>query len=193
MQYSPLTFQELKENSWWYLLLGIGLAAVGALAIFYSTTATIISVLALGSFLVTSGLFEGFKSFKVSRWSNFFLHLFLAIIYIIGGIFIIFNPTLSALNLTLLLALFFTISGVTKIIFGITQPILYKGWLIANGVLTLILGLLIWNQWPVSGLWVIGAFIGIDMLFTGLTWIMIGTTAKDLHLPVVQERQPERK
>lgn len=196
MQYSPLTFQELKENSWWYLILGIGLVAVGALAIFYSTTATIISVLALGALLVTSGLFEGFKSFKISRWSNFFLHLFLAIVYIIGGGFIILNPGLSALNLTLLLSIFFVISGVTKVIFGASQPVLYKGWLIANGIVTFILGLLIWNQWPASGLWVIGTFIGIDMIFTGITWIMIGTTARDLHLPTMAttpDRTPDRR
>ena len=194
MQYSPITFQDLKENSWWYILLGIGLVAVGSLAIFYATTATMISVLALGALLVTSGLFEGFKSFKVSRWSNFFLHLFLAIIYVIGGIFIILNPGLSALNLTLLLAIFFVISGVTKVIFGATQPILYKGWIIANGILTFILGILIWYQWPMSGLWVIGTFIGIDMLFTGLTWIMIGTTARDIHLPALSpERTPDKR
>lgn len=168
--------QQLRENKNWYLFLGASLVVFGTLAVIFALTSTLVSVIYLGILLVILGLFEGIKSFKINRWSNFFLHLFLSILYIVGGIFIMLNPAINALTLTLLLAIFFVISGILKTIFALTQQITHKGWLLLNGLLTLLLGILIWAEWPYSGLWVIGTLVGIDAIITGWTWIMLALT-----------------
>lgn len=179
-QINPHALKQLKKNSSWYLALGIGLVTLGSLATIFSFISTIVSVIYLGIFIIILGLFEGVKALKIHLWSNFFLHLFLSILYIIIGIFIILNPAASALSLTFLLSIFFVVSGIMRIIFGLSKHVPHRIWLVINGIVTLILGLLIWYEWPYSGLWVIGTFIGIDTILTGWTWIMLSIEAKKL-------------
>lgn len=173
-----LSLKQLQENRSWFLALGITLVVLGTLAVLFSYTTTIFSVIYLGIFLIIVGLFEGIQSFTLSKWGTFFLHLFLGILYTIGGIFIVANPKVNAISLTLLLAIFLVAAGILRIIFAITKNLPHKGWLALNGVLTLILGILIWIQWPISGLWVIGMFVGLDVLFAGWTLIMLALKAK---------------
>lgn len=172
---------QLRENSTWYLLLGIGLVILGTLAVIFSYTSTIFSVVYLGLLLMAVGCFEIFQAFKVSKWSTFFLHLMLGILFTIGGLFMVMDPTINAINLTLFLAVFFVVTGILKIVFAFAKHIPHKFWLILNGALTTILGILIWKQWPYSGLWVIGMFVGIDAIFTGWTWIMLSLAAKKMN------------
>lgn len=189
MTYDGTALKQLKENSSWYLILGIGLVVLGTLAVFYSFFATLISVIYLGILVLCLGIFEGIKSFSINKWSSFLLHLFISILYCIGGIFIIANPELNAITLTLLLAIFFIVAGIARIVFALTQHIPHKGWVLFNGAITLLLGILIWQQWPYSGLWVLGMFTGIDMIFMGFTWIQLSMMAKKLQLPVETFRQ----
>lgn len=174
--------KQLKENKGWYLALGLGLIALGTLAIIFSLISTEIMVIYLGALLLVFGVFEIVKSLKISHWSNFFLHLFLGILYIIAGIFIVTNPLINALSLTLLLAIFLVVSGVARIIFSFTNNVHNKRWLLLNGIITLLLGILIWAQWPYSGLWVIGTIVGIDAIFTGWTWVILALEADKIKI-----------
>ena len=175
------TIKQLKENANWFLILGISLVVLGTLGIIFSYVSTLFSVVYLGSFLIVLGIFEGIKSFKVHQWSNFFLHLSLSIVYTMGGFFIVFYPIINAISLTLLLALFFIVAGILRIVFSISKHTPHRAWLALNGLLTLLLGILIVYQWPLSGLWVIGMFVGIDILFTGWTWIMLSMAVKKIE------------
>ena len=172
--------KQLKENSNILFLLGISLTVIGSLAVIFAYASTLFSVVYLGILLIIVGFIEGFQSFKLHKWGNFFLHFFLGILYIIAGFFIISNPTINAITLTLFLAIFFVVSGIAKIIFSFSKQVPHKGWLALNGVLTTILGILIWSQWPFSGFWVIGVFVGIDTIFTGWTLIMLSLAAKNM-------------
>lgn len=176
----PLSRKQLQQNWGWYLALGIGLVILGTLATFYAWTTTLFSVVYLGFLLIILGIFEGTQSLKISEWSNSFLHLFLGVLYTIAGLYMVWDPGINALSLTLLLAIFFVVSGILKIIFATINEIPHKMWLIANGVITTLLGILIWEQWPISGLWAIGLLVGIDILFTGWTLIMLSLAAKNL-------------
>lgn len=177
---NPLALHQLKKNANWYLMLGIGLVILGTLAVMFSVASTLFSVMYLGALLVMVGIFEGIKSFKINLWGSFFLHVALAILYIACGIYMIVNPMANALALTLLLAIFFVVSGVLRIGFSFVKNLPHRGWLLVNGILTLVLGLLIWQQWPSSGVWALGMLVGIDMIFTGWTWIMLSLRAKSL-------------
>lgn len=172
--------KQLRENVNWFLLLGIGLVVLGVLAIVFSYWSTILSVVYLGAFLLAFAVFEAVKSFKVNKWSHFFLHVFLSVLYAFCGLSLVLYPAINALTLTLVLAAFFAVSGVVKIVYALTKNIPHKGWLVLNGALAVLLGVLIWMQWPSSGLWVIGMFVGLDAVFTGLTWIMLSVYGKTL-------------
>lgn len=92
------------------------------------------------------------------------------------------NPKASATSLTLILGIFFVLSGLLRIIFSMVRDSPHRGWLFINGILTLILGILIWYEWPYSGLWVIGTLVGIDTIINGWTWVMLSLIARKLKM-----------
>lgn len=169
----------LHENWGWYSALGASLVALGAFAIIFSFFTTLVSVVYLGFFITALGLIEVFQAFKSRFWGGFFLHLFLSVLYLIGGLFIALNPTINALTLTLLLGFFFIASGVLQLFFVTTSKVPHRGWLAFNGVISVLLGSLILYEWPVSGLWVIGTLVGVNAMITGWTWIALALAAKN--------------
>jgi len=172
---------QLREYRGWFMVLGILLIALGSLAIMFAYTSTLFSVVYLGALLVVLGIFELVHAFSFHPWTRFLLHLLLGLLYVASGAYILWNPALNALTLTLLLAIFFVISGIARFMFAMLHPqIPHHGWLAFNGIVTFVLGILIWYQWPVSGLWVIGTLVGIDAIFTGWAWIMLAVAAKRL-------------
>ena len=187
--YHPNALEQLKKNALWYMALGVGLVIFGAACIVYAFSATMFSVVYFGILLIIAGLFEGVKAFKINKWDSFFLHIFLCILYIAVGILIIKNPIENAITLTLLLALFFVISGLAKIAFSLLYNVPHKWLILLNGVITVILGILIWQQWPASGLWVIGMFLGIDLIFTGISWISLALFSQQLPSNVIQQQK----
>jgi len=102
------------------------------------------------------------------------------VLYVVVGFMVLGNPAAGATVLTLLIALFFLIAGAFRIIVALTMRFPEWHWLLANGAITLLLGLLIWKQWPSSALWVIGLFIGIELIFTGSAWVMLSLAARRL-------------
>lgn len=169
---------QLQKNRHLYLGLGIGLVVLGTLAMLFTYTATLFSIIYLAGFLLIIGAFEAAQAFKMHFWSKFFLHFILAALYLFVGSFMLLNPTLNAITLTLFLAFFFAVSGFLRIIFALAHDLPHRGWIIFNGILSIVLGFLIWQQWPASGLWTIGLFVGINAIFTGWSWIMLASKVK---------------
>lgn len=170
--------EQIQHNRGWFLALGIGLIALGTLALFYTVTSTLVSVIYIGMLLLIAGIFEGIKAFKIHPWSSFFLHLILAILYAVIGVYVVLYPGVNALALTLLLGIFLVASGIFKIVFSFTTHMLHKNWILFNGIITLLLGFLILIEWPYSGLWVLGTFLAIDLIFTGWSWVMLAMMTK---------------
>jgi uncharacterized membrane protein HdeD (DUF308 family) len=96
------------------------------------------------------------------------------------GMFVVKEPVESTLEFTLLIAAMFFVSGILRIISAMTLQ--YTGWglVLLNGVISVLLGVMIYRQWPASGTWVIGLFVGIDMIFNGFSWIMLSLGLKSL-------------
>jgi uncharacterized membrane protein HdeD (DUF308 family) len=112
--------------------------------------------------------------------------LLMGLLYVVVG-FLFLNRPVSALEaLTLLLACALIVGGIFRIIGSLMYRFPHWGWICMGGVLNLILGLLIWGIWeqsPFQSLWVIGLFVGIDMIFNGCTWIMLALRLKQLPKP----------
>ena len=173
-------FEELRRSWGWYVGLGILLIVLGFLSIGYAVTATVASVIVFGWLMVIGGVFEAGHAFWRRRWSGFFVDLAIGILYAVVGAMLIVNPLAGAATLTLLIAMFLFISGIFRIVASLTNRFHNWGWLLLDGIVNVILGVMIWRQWPVSGLWVIGLFVGIEMLFNGWSMLMLGTLVHNL-------------
>jgi uncharacterized membrane protein HdeD (DUF308 family) len=171
---------EVRKHSTWFLVIGIALVILGMIAIGYAVEMTIVSVLFLGWLLIIGGIFEVIHGFSRRQWSGFFINLLAGVLYAVAGVVMIANPALAAVSLTLLIAIILIVAGLFRLVVAFSTPLHHRGWLILNGVISILLGVMIWRSWPVSGLWVIGMFIGIDMIFDGWTEIMLALSVRRL-------------
>ena len=158
------------------LLLVLGLIAIGAAAFL-----TLASMVLIGGLLIMVGLLQRLHAFAYRRWGGFFVDLLASILYLVLGFMIVANPGASAEALTLLIALFLIFGGIFRIVIASMIRFYNAAWLLLHGAINLLLGIMIWQQWPLSGHWVIGLFVGIDLIFNGWSLIMLGLAAKKLH------------
>lgn len=162
--------RELAQNWGWFLALGIGLGVVGVLAIVYSIRATVASMYFFGGVLVAAAAIECTNAVMVGRWSGFFLHLLGVLLFGVTGFLLLRYPVISAESLTMLMAIYFIVGGTFEVVAPLFMGLPDAGWHVLNGVISILLGILVLTQWPISGLWAIGLFVGIDLLFHGITW-----------------------
>lgn len=169
---------DARKNWGWFLAFGILLIILGLGVISASYYATVFSVVLFGVFLLAGGVVQIIQAFLAHKWSGFFLTLFLGILYLITGFICVTKPSLAAINITLWIAAFCFVVGLFRMIISLILRYDQWGWVFFNGLVTFILGLMIYSNWPLSGLWVIGLFIGIDMVLSGWTWVWTALFAK---------------
>ena len=172
--------EELHRHWVLFLVLGIGLIVLGMIGITASGLFTVVSVVFFGWLLVISGAAVVIHAFWVNRWSGFFLQFLSGLLYLVVGWLLVARPGLGALTLTLVFAISLVIQGAFRI--GAALSTRMDGWglLLLSGIVTLVLGLMIWNEWPLSGLWVIGLFVGIELLFYGWWLVSLALSARRL-------------
>ena len=172
----------LHKNWKWFLWMGIILMILGLINVSFLVWTTLISTIIFGALLLLNGLFEIIHSghFWNKKWSGFFLHLGVGILYGLIGFLFISRPVQGAISLTLVLAVFLIVIGIGRIVLALTSHIPQRGWIAFNGLITLILGLIIWLHWPAISLWAIGIFVGIDIFFAGLWLFILGITSRKL-------------
>ena len=169
---------EMIHNWGWFLAFGIVLMLLGIAAISRSVTSTVVSMAFFGWLLVVAGIVEFVDAFMVGNWAGFFLHLLAAILFGIIGVSMLARPLISAEALTFLMSVFFLIAGVYQLVASMWMHLPGWGWHALNGVIASVLGILLLVQWPVSGFYAIGLFIGIDLIFYGWAWVAL---ALNLH------------
>jgi uncharacterized membrane protein HdeD (DUF308 family) len=164
----------------WAFLTGMGIALMilGVAAISSSIIATFATVLVFGILMLLGAIFQVVTALWGRHWRGFFLHLVAGVLYLIAGMFMIENPLEAAMSLTFLIAVCLLVGGILRIGLSVAERFEGWGWVLLNGVVSTVLGVAIWKQWPLSGLWVIGLFVGIEMLFSGLSWVMLGLAVR---------------
>ncbi|MGP8232298.1 MAG: HdeD family acid-resistance protein [Methylovirgula sp.] len=162
----------------WFLAFGVALVLLGAAAIARSFAATVATMLFFGWLLVFASAIEIGQAILVGHWAGFFYHLLSAILFGIAGFILITRPLISAEAITILIATLFLVSGIFQLIAAVAVATPGRGWQALDGIITFILGLLVLAQWPASGLWVIGLFVGIDLIFYGALWIALSLSLR---------------
>lgn len=182
-----------QMNKNWKILLVIGLLTLflGIVGMGMNVTMTIVSILYIGCFIILGGILHLIDAFVVDGWKNKLLGAFIALMYLIAGALMIKYPAASASWFTLFLAVFFLFVGIFKVVIGfqLRQENSSWGWTVISGVAAIILGILIFIQWPVSGLWVIGLFVSIELIMQGITTITVAMSVRSLQRSVKKATQ----
>jgi uncharacterized membrane protein HdeD (DUF308 family) len=172
--------QSLRRNWGWYLVLGIALVIIGVLALgqpyltaLAGNTVFAVMLLIAAGVEIASAIFGG-------RWRGFFFHLLAGLLYLVVGIFMLEDPVRGILGLVLILAAMFMAKGVLGIILALTQHFHAWGWVLFDGIVSLILGIFIWKNWPWDAKVILTIFIGIEIIFNGWTWIMLALSARQI-------------
>lgn len=170
----------LRQRWGWFLGMGILLVVLGTVAIGASAYVTLATMYLLGWLMIFGGAMEAGHAFTSRAWGGFFLDLLVGLLYAVTGLLIVAKPVRAAETVTFLIALMLTFGGIFHIAAAVAIRFQHATWLLLHGVINVALGIMIWQDWPVSGLWVIGLFIGIDMIMNGWSLVMLGLAAKSL-------------
>ena len=163
-----------KSIVWAVLLIVFGFLAI---ALPFATSWGVVVILAW--LILFSGGFQFIHAFQSTGAGHIFWKLLVAIVYLVCGIYLLLHPLLGVAALTLVLAVFFVIEGVMDLVaYFQNRKAGASAWILFDGIITLILGVLVWRQWPSSSLWVIGTLVGISMIMTGTTRLMLSLAAR---------------
>ncbi len=164
----------------WVLFAGITMLVLGTAVVIYDVTATVASVFLFGCLFLIAGAMQIVHAFQVRTWSGFFLYLLDGILRATVGALLVIYPGAGALTLTILLSGYFMVGGLFKAIGSMVLQFPSWGWSVASGVVSVVLGVLLAMQWPVSGLWFIGFAVGVDLILYGWALVMFAAALKNL-------------
>lgn len=162
------------------LVLGVALIVVGLLAMSATFVATLATVVMLGFLFLIGGVVSVVNAFWARRWRGFWVNLLAGILYLVVGFLMTQRPLASAATFTLMIAAALLIGGLFRIALAAVERFHGWMWALLNGVVSVVLGVMIWREWPESAYWVIGLFVGIDMLFAGWAWVMTALAVRNL-------------
>jgi uncharacterized membrane protein HdeD (DUF308 family) len=173
-------FGELTKNWGWLLVLGIVFIILGTIGLGMLFALTIVSVLFFGVLMLIGGGVQFVDAFKCTGWKGVIWHVLMAILYVLGGIVVIIDPVLASVVITLMLAGVITGAGIVRLIMALQhRDAKGWGWALASGIISIVLGIMIFAKWPVSGLWIIGLFVAIEMIINGWSYIFLALAAKN--------------
>ncbi len=176
--YQPIV-GELKRNWGWILGLGILFLLLGLIGLGMVVGLTLVSMFFFGALLIIAGLSHIVDVFKHKEWKGIIWQALIAVLYIAAGCIVFYDPFLASTLITAILASVLIVIGFTRMIMAFAlKDSSGWGWLLLAGITAIILGVLILAQWPISGLWVIGLFIAIEMIVTGWTYIFIALSLR---------------
>ena len=169
----------MKRNWGWILGLGIIFLILGCIGLSMVIGLTLVSMYFFAALLFISGISHIADVFKHKDWKGIVWQAIIAVFYIIGAGIVVYDPFLASTLITAMLAGILIVIGVTRIAMAMSlKDSKGWGWLFLAGITAIILGVLILMQWPVSGLWVIGMFIAIEMIVNGWTYIFIALSLR---------------
>ena len=170
------------RRSWgWFIALGAALMVLGVLAVAVPFMATLATTLFLGWILILGGIALGVHALQSQAWRGFPWVVLSAAVHIAAGVLLIAFPIAGTVTLTLVLAGFFTVDGLLKVVRAAQhRGMVSWGFLLFDGLVTLALGVLIWTQWPAAAVWVIGLLVGVHLLVGGMSMLQLAATARPL-------------
>ncbi len=171
--------EEVRANATAMILLGIVMLILGVSALSAPLWTGVAAALLVGCLVLAAGISQCFFALQAGSFGQRLLGLLAGILTALCGVVMIAHPLLNLGFLTLALAWYFAIAGVFEMVQALRlRPLEGWNWVLGGGVLSLLLGLMIWKQWPLSGEWAVGFLVGSKVLFLGATMIALGRAAR---------------
>ena len=179
----------LKPKWGWLVALGIAFIVLGVIGLGMTTSLTLVGIVFFAWLLIIGGVLQIVQTFQVSGWKSVLWHVVLAILYILAGAIVLYNPVQGAVTLTLFLGIVFVVTGIARSIMSFQlRPEPVWGWVLFSGIVSIILGLMILAQCPVSSLWLIVLMISVELIANGWSYLIIGLAAKSVRDKVAYAR-----
>lgn len=170
---------ELKKASGWVVVLGVATIVLGCLVMGSPFVAGGAIAVYVGVMLLLGGVFEVLAAITGTSVRSRGLTFFHGLLTVVCGVFLVTKPLQALITLTLLLAIYFIMDGIGRIVLALqAKPLQGWGFVLFGGVLTLLLGLMIWRQWPLSGIWAIGLLVGVRMVVAGWAMVALGAAGR---------------
>ena len=171
--------EEAKKNSGFLIFLGVMTIIFGVLAVGAPLMTGIAVAVMVGCLLLFMGIARIVHALKSGQWGTGIWGTVIGLLAVVAGLMTIFRPMVGLMSLTLFLAAYFFIDGICEIIAAFKiKPDQGWGWMLFNGIIAVLLGVMIWRQWPVSGAWAIGILVGVHILISGWSMVILGAGAR---------------
>lgn len=165
----------------WSIILSVLMIVAGVLAIIVPPAAGIAVTILVGWLLMFSGLTHFGYAWHTRSTGSMIWEILVGVAYVLVGGYVLFHPLLGMVSLTLALAIYlFAEAALEFVLAARLRPRTGSGWLFVDGIITLILAVMIWRTWPTSTAWVLGTLVGISMLFSGISRLMISLAVRKL-------------
>jgi uncharacterized membrane protein HdeD (DUF308 family) len=168
-----------KQSIAWSTILTVLMILAGVLAIVVPPAAGIAATLLIGWLLIFMGAMHLVFAWHTRAAGGWIAGLLLGIVYLFAGFYILLHPVAGLAALTLLLASYLFVEAILE--FALSwrmRPLAGTGWLMVDGIVTLVLAILIGFTWPSNSPWVIGTLLGISMIFSGTSRLMLLLSAR---------------
>ena len=161
-------FGTIKRHAGLGMAVGILTVIAGFLALVAPLVAGLSIAIAVGVLLILAGVSRLFLAFRMGSFGHGLLVFVIGLLSIVAGGYMLGRPGMALATLTIFLAAYFVVEGAFEIIWAFRlRPIKGWGWTLFSGIVALALGIMIWRQFPVSGVWAVGTLVGVSLIFGG--------------------------
>jgi len=163
----------------WSIALSVLMIVAGVFAIGVPMAAGVAVTVVVGWLLILSGVLHLAFAWRTGRAGAVVWELLLGVAYGAIGFYVLANPVAGLTSLTFAVAVYLFVEGILEFVLSFQlRPAPGSGWLLVDGIITLVLAVMIWSTWPSSAAWVVGTLIGISMLFSGITRLMLSLAVR---------------
>ncbi|MGQ3671298.1 HdeD family acid-resistance protein [Xanthobacter sp. TB0136] len=172
--------QNVRAKWGWFVALGIVFVLLGFFALGHVLISSIATALYVGAFILVAGAAQVIHAFRVQGWSSFLFWLLCGVLYIIAGGLILYQPLMGATIITIFIGAALAVEGVFRIFAAFaSRGGSGWGWVFLSGLITLALGCMIIARWPVDSVYVLGIFLGVDLVFAGVSTFFFGLSLRE--------------
>lgn len=170
--------EAVRAKRGWFIALGIVLILAGTAAIVFPHIATLSANIFVGWFLVIGGIAQAIHAFWAKAWGGFFWELIVGLLELVAGLILLAFPIAGIIALTVYLAAMFFVEGIIRAVLAFKlKPEAGWIWMLLGGILSIVVGIMLWAKLPSSAVWAIGLLVGLNIAMAGWTLLMIAMAA----------------
>lgn len=168
----------VREKRGWFIALGVILILIGSAAILSPHIATLSTSILVGWVLVIGGIAQAIHAFWAKEWGGFFWELIVGLLEAAAGLFLLVYPVAGIVALTIYMAAVFVAEGLIRAVLAFQlKPEAGWVWMLIGGIVSVMVGAMLWAKLPSSAIWAIGLLVGLNIAMAGWTLLMIAFAA----------------